>query len=76
MVTWTGTLLSLRAVPMTWQQHNPTLPCDGLSSVTATGTAPSDGPTGGVFTGGDGERTEPDERRHAEQAEKRSHTDT
>src|SRR5215207_8633940 len=46
MVTWTETLLSLRAWPVTWQQHRPGLPCDGLSPRLETGTAPSDGPTG------------------------------
>src|SRR5687768_8478745 len=46
MVTWTATLLSLRAWPVTWQQHSPAFPCDGRSPRLVTGTAPSDGPTG------------------------------
>src|SRR5262245_25011235 len=46
MVTWTVTLLSFRAVPVTWQQHTPGLPCDGFSPRLVTGTADSEGPTG------------------------------
>src|SRR5829696_7121540 len=46
MVTWTETLLSLRAWPVTWQQHRPGLPCEGFSPRLETGTAPSEGPTG------------------------------